>query len=114
MSERPKPHPQRRFDCRACKKFNGCNGLCPKAEAYAGKDEIKQREETIGTPVIVQTVKFMTGAGVTLTKREREIVMLSEIHGFSRAETAKFLKISRENLRNHLSRIRKKIPPEVA
>jgi DNA-binding CsgD family transcriptional regulator len=100
----------RRFSCRACKGFPGCGELCEKAEGYAAQDEVSQREETIGVPVITETANLSISPPVKLTRREREIVTLTSVHKFSRAEVAKYLKISRESLRVHLARIRRKIP----
>lgn len=100
---------KKRIDCQGCGRYLECDGLCEKAEIYVAQDEVKQREETIGIPVIKKPFRFLS-APMGLTKREHEIVTLLEIHGFSRKETAQYLKISRESLRTHLSRIRNKIP----
>jgi DNA-binding CsgD family transcriptional regulator len=105
-----KKRPFKRFSCRECKGFPGCEKLCPKAEGYAAQDEVKQREETIGIPVITEPPRLGMSAPVRLTKKEREIVKLQAVHGLSRAEIAKLLGLSRGALRQYLFRLREKIP----
>ena len=100
----------RSFTCRACDDFAGCLELCLKAEEYVAQDEIKQREETIGIPVITESVNLNVAEPVKLTKKEREIVTLQSVHKLSRKEIAGYLRISRATLRQHLARIRRKIP----
>ncbi len=112
MSKRPKRKTLRRFDCHLCKQYMSCDAPCPKAEAYANKDVVNQKEETIGIPVITRPPNLCVREGISLTAREHEIFTLLEIHGFSRQETAKYLKITMESLRTHLKNIRRKIPPK--
>jgi len=82
------------------------------AEKYADKDAVKQREETIGVPVIVESAKLYSGEKISLTKKEKEILTLLSIYQFNKKEVAQYLDISRESLRTHLKNIRRKIPPK--
>ena len=82
------------------------------AEEYASKDDVKQREETIGVPVIPESAKLCVGDAIVLTKKEKEILTLLSIYQFNRKEVAQYLNISRESLRFHLKNIRHKIPQE--
>ena len=100
-------------DCRTCKQFDQCRQLCEQAERYASQDDVKQKEETIGIPVIIESVKMNVADAVSLTKREREIVTLFSMYRFNRKEVAQYLNISRESLRQHIQRIRQKIPHKV-
>lgn len=81
-------------------------------EKYVNKDEVKQREKTIGIPVITRPANLSVREGLSLTPREYGIVTLMEVYDFSRGETAQYLKISRKCLRNNLLRIRRKVTPK--
>ena len=96
--------------CLTCKKRNGCRALCDKAEAYVDQDQVKRQELTVGVPIATEKIsEFALPPGTVLTDREFQILMLSEINGFTRKEVAKSLRISMSCLRFHLFNLREKI-----
>ena len=99
--------------CKTCKKRNGCRRLCDKARNYVDQDQVKRQELTVGVPIATEKIsEFALLTGTILTDRELQILMLSEINGFTRKEISKSLRISMTCLRFHLFNLRQKIDPK--
>ena len=77
------------------------------------QDQVKRQELTVGVPIATEKIsEFALPPGTVLTDRELQILMLSEINGFTRKEIAKSLRISMTCLRFHLFNLRQKINPK--
>jgi len=89
-----------------CPTRDNCTALCDEAEAWANQDYVGQREKTIGiTQAKENSVEMWSN--VFLTKTEREIVTLLG-RGLNRRDVCQILNMTRDCLRNHIKRMRKK------
>ena len=93
--------------CQDCPDRNSCLKLCSEAEAYVGQDDIYQRELTIPNIKYNNFSHFEPIPNVHLSKREKQILTLLGM-GLDRRDISKLLKISRDNLRDIIRRIKKK------
>lgn len=88
-----------------CPTRNSCQTLCGEAEAWANQDYVGQRELTIGLPRTGEMPELP--ANVYLTETECAIVTLLG-RGLNRRDVCQVMDMSRETLRKHLERLRKK------
>jgi DNA-binding NarL/FixJ family response regulator len=93
--------------CQECPKKESCIELCNKAETYVSRDRVYQREFPIGIPVYNNLQFMQLASNIPLTKREKQILTLWG-QGLSRRDICQLLKITRENLRDIIRRLRKK------
>jgi DNA-binding NarL/FixJ family response regulator len=90
--------------------------LCAEAESYANQDYARQKEVTIGMPVIKINIdsslleRILSPNGETdgLTPTERRIFTLRKA-GLTNKEVLQMLNISYNSLKMHLSNIKKKL-----
>ena len=93
-------------DCSSCTSRHFCKHVCPAAEIYINCDQVKQIEEPVGLPDFVSPPD-VDASYTYLTKTEREIVMLFG-KGLNRSMVCEVFGITRNALRVHLCRIKKK------
>ena len=91
--------------CQECPSRAVCQSPCPELNLYLKEVEKPQREKTIGQPHYSR--RFEWPSGVDLTRTEKEIVTLLG-RGLSRPQVCEALNITRETLRKHIQRMKKK------
>jgi len=91
--------------CNDCDKRDLCQVLCPEAELYVDQDFVQQSELTL-THENVR--RWPERALNLLTKKQGYVVELLG-RGYSRAEVANILGISRKALKQRLYRARKSV-----
>lgn len=93
--------------CQECPSKSVCQSACPELELHLKEIEVPQRELPIGTP---RYGKMPTPKNkVKLSKREQQIVTFLA-DGKTYAEISESLNITQENVKNIVSRCRKKLP----
>ncbi len=92
--------------CAHCKKYQWCLSLCEEARRYVSRDEVKQREKTIGIPIFGSPLPSLPSK-IILTKTQKKIVTLLS-RKIGRSDTQNLLGLSPVNLRQQIYKIRRK------
>lgn len=98
--------------CQECSKREDCTELCDEAEEYTNQDYVPQREEPIGEGIENMAEDFSDVDVVSfiyLTPIEKEIVTLLG-RGLSKGDVCEVLKMSNNTLRQHVFRMKQKLP----
>lgn len=93
--------------CQDCQDRNSCLKLCPEVEVHVNQDNVYQRELTLPNISYNNLSYCEQISNVRLSKREKQILTLLGM-GLDRRDISKLLKISRDNLRDIIRRIKKK------
>lgn len=92
--------------CQTCVNYQFCSVLCPEAELSLKEEETAQRELPIGLPHYGRFPVLPSNTFLTTT--EKQITLLIG-QGLNRKQVCNALEISRQSLRVHLLRMRRKV-----
>jgi DNA-binding NarL/FixJ family response regulator len=96
------------MNCDTCKNYATCRELCEIAEQYASQDYISSREMPISLVNVPATKILEMISNVPMTRKEQQIVTLFG-YGLNRQDVSQTLNISRNSLRVHICRMKKKM-----
>lgn len=97
--------------CYRCPSREICKYLCPEAEVFAAKDEVKLKEKPIGIPMYGRYFEHLK-ENFFLTPRERQVFWLWN-GGLNRREISQALNISRNSVKFHFRNLNSKLSVRV-